>query len=101
MSATIETRRVKEAFELQFTAIRTYASRLASEDMDELASDLNELEHAVSELRGMVESLPHRGAEQQKTAGAPPASPATSRPERVAKGSETATGTQRPGARPE
>lgn len=99
MGATIETRRIKEALELQFTAIRTYASRLTSENMDELASDLDELEHAVEELRGMVQSLPHRSAEG-KEAGIP-ASPATTRRERVAKGSETASGTQRPGARPQ
>lgn len=99
MGATIETRRIKEALELQFTAIRTYASRLNSGNMDELASDLDELEHAVSELRGMVTSLPHRPGEQ-KTAGIP-ASPATTRRERVAKGAETAAGSQRPNARPQ
>ena len=95
MTKTIETARIKEALELQFTAIRTYAARLSSLDMDELESDLNELELAVGQLRGMMESLPHRH-QPPSHAGAPPASPTTTRGERVAKGSETADGTQRP-----
>lgn len=94
MSANIETRRVKEALELQVGAIRTHAERLSAQDMDTLESELVEVERAVADLRGMVASLPHRTAAQQPE-GVPAASPATTRGERVAKGSAAADPSQR------
>ncbi|WP_243373645.1 hypothetical protein [Geotalea sp. SG265] len=62
--------------------------------MDALEEELVEVERAVADLRGMVASLPHRAAAQQ-SAGVPPASPATARGERVAKGSAAADPSQR------
>lgn len=91
---SIETKRVKDALQLQFTAIRTQAARLSAEDLDELETDLVELERGVADLRGIVGSLPHLHR-RPVPAGVPAASPATSHPEREAKGSETADGTQR------
>lgn len=96
MTTTIETQRVKEALGLQVTAIQQYASRLATYDIDQLEAGLVELERAVAELRGIMGGLPHRYAEPAASVS-PPASPATTRPERLAKGSETADGTQRQG----
>lgn len=96
MATTIETQRVKEALGLQVTAIQTFASRLATRDIDQLDADLVELERAVAELRGIMAGLPHRAA-KANPAVSPPASPATTRPGRLAKGSETADGTQRRG----
>ena len=93
---TIETQRVKEALGLQVTAIQNFASRLATHDIDQLDTDLEELEQAVAELRGIVGGLPHRHAEPAANVS-PPASPATTRTERLAKGSATADGTQRRG----
>jgi hypothetical protein len=94
VSASIETKRVKEALELQVAAIRTHAERLSTQDMDALESELVEVERAMADLRGMVTSLPHRNA-ARPSAGVSPASPATSRGERVAKGSAAADPSQR------
>lgn len=97
MTTTIETQRVKEALGLQVTAIQKFASRLAIHDIDKLDTDLVELERAVAELRGIMGGLPHRPAAMPEAVVSSPASPATTRPERLAKGSETADGTQRRG----
>ena len=94
MSTSIETKRLQEALELQITAIRAYASRLSVQDIEELEAEFAELERAVSEFRGIIDSVPH-AHRQPAPSPSPPASPATKRPERLAKGAETAAGTQR------
>lgn len=96
MSTNIETRRVKEALQLQVAAVQTYAARLSAQDIDQLESDFVELKSAIAELDGIIESIPHRHHEEASV-GASPASPATTRPEREAKGAETADVTQRRG----
>lgn len=97
MATRFETQRVKEALALQITAIQKFASRLVAADVDQLDADLVELEHAVEELRGIMGGLPHHDAAPPEPGISPPASPATTRPERLAKGAETADGTQRRG----
>lgn len=96
MATRFETQRVKEALELQITAIQRLACRLAAQDVDQLDGDLVELERSVADLRGLIEGLPHHHRVPEPRVS-PPASPATNRPERLAKGSETADGTQRQG----
>lgn len=100
MTAKIETKRVKEALELQLAAVRTYAARLSAQEVEELESDIAELERAVADLKGIIESLPH-GRREGGVAGASAASPATTRRAREAKGAETAAVTQRPRFRPD
>jgi len=94
VSTSIETKRLIEALELQITAIRTYASRLSAHDIDELEAGFVELERAVTQFREIIDSIPH-AHRQSAPSPSPPASPATTRPERLAKGAETADGTQR------
>ncbi|SNB45341.1 hypothetical protein [Geobacter sp. DSM 9736] len=90
----IETGGGKDALEPQVSAVQASASRLSAQDTDSLDSDLFQLERAVAGLRGVFESMPETHL-RESSPGAPAASPATTRPEREAKGAETADGTQR------
>ncbi len=56
----IETARVNEALGLQIGIIRDLARRLDPQELEQLETDLTELEKATRELKGLLESLPHR-----------------------------------------
>ena len=55
----IETARVNEMLGLQIGVIQDAARKLQGANLEQLESDMSELEHAIKELRTMVEGLPH------------------------------------------
>lgn len=55
----IETARVSEMLELQIGKIQDAARKLRGDVLEQLESDIRELENATKELRAMVEGLPH------------------------------------------
>ena len=61
----LETSRVREMLKFQISAIRDYAARLDHDtEIEQLETDLVELESSVQDLKKMVEGLPHRHMEK-------------------------------------
>lgn len=60
MMTHIETARVNEVLGLQLGVVREFIGRLNSQDLEQLERDVAELEGAVRELRGLLDSLPHQ-----------------------------------------
>lgn len=98
MTTTIETRRIKETLALQISAIRAYAERLSGDDIDQLQSNFLELQQSVTELGGIIESIPHHHQPREQDV-AIQASPASMDQKFEIKDAEIANPTQRPNDR--
>jgi sRNA-binding protein len=55
----IETARVNETLGLQIGVIQDAARKLQGDDLEQLETDLVELENSIRGLRGILEGLPH------------------------------------------
>ena len=59
----IETARVNEAVGIQIGVVQEAARKLTAESaIEALEADISSLERTIADLRGVLESLPHRHA---------------------------------------